>query len=61
MNINWHFNNLPIKLRPRQLRIMYPIIAPIIPYKQVEAPTLTMFSDPFVKSENMFPPIPETK
>ena len=60
VNTNWHFKSLPIKLSPLQLRIMYPIIAPIMPNKHVEAPALTIVSEGFVRSVKMFPPIPDT-
>jgi hypothetical protein len=37
----WHFIDGPIKSSPFQFIITYPIIIPIIPNKEVEAPALT--------------------
>lgn len=34
-------------------------MAPIIPYKLVDAPTFTKVYDGLIKSENMLPPMPE--
>jgi len=54
---NWYFRIGPTTSRPLQLIIMYPIMTPITPYREVEAPALTSFES--IKAENIFPPIPD--
>ncbi len=55
----WHFIILPTKSNPFQFIITYPIINPIIPYKEVEAPAFRPSGE--IKIEKIFAPIPVTK
>lgn len=61
MKISWHLSNRPIASSPLQFNTIYPMIVPMIPYKHVEAPALTIVSDGVVRQLNIFPPIPEIK
>lgn len=59
INTSWHFNSLPTTSKPFQFKIKYPMIVPIIPYKQVDAPAFMIVSDGLVRQLKIFPPIPE--
>ena len=54
---SWYFRIGPTTSSPLQLIIIYPIITPITPYNEVEAPALTSVES--INAEKMLPPIPE--
>lgn len=54
---SWHLSKGPIRSKPRQLMSKYPMMTPITPYKEVDAPALIFVES--IKAEKILPPIPE--
>lgn len=57
----WHFIAGPKLSRPYQFMMMYPKITPIIPYRAVEAPALTVSLLGLQTRLKIFPHIPEMR